>query len=101
MSKFRLQSYIYSFPLFLKHYTPFIFTLAIPPNLIKPDSNFLQQIIKILLTLYRRLEISKKINFYAKLNSYFPLKMESRVLLFIKIHILLAFQNLIAYCVAL
>ena len=99
MSKFRLQSYIYSFPLFLKRYTPFIFTLAIPPNLIKPDSNFLQQIIKILLTLYRRLE--KKINFYAKLNSYFPLKMESRLLLFIKIHILLAFQNLIAYCVAL
>ena len=101
MSKFRLQSYIYSFPLFLKRYTPFIFTLTIPPNLIKPDSNFLQQIIKILLTLYKRLEISKKINFYAKRNSYFPLKMESRLLLFIKIHILLAFQNLIAYCVAL
>ena len=52
MSKFRLQSYICSFPSFLKRYTPFIFTLAIPRNLIKPGSNFFQQFIKILLTLY-------------------------------------------------
>ena len=101
MPKFRLQSYIYSFSSFLKRYTPFIFTLAIPPNLIKPDLNFLQQINKILLTLYRRLEVFLKIKFYAKLNAYFPLKMESRLLLFVKIHILLAFQNLIAYCVTL